>query len=149
MLTQSNIYCSSAAGWDNTENSDETVGESSVEMGLVLGPNEGGATDWSVCSVVVVKLVGLVSVDESLVGEIVNLNSSLGSNDEPEELGSKEYNVDWGFSINLFKMSAFNQVPNVDFTVFSTGSNEVSVWSKIKSVDLSLMSDEGVSQGHN
>jgi hypothetical protein len=118
-------------------------------VGLVLGPNEGGATDWGILSVVVIKFVGFISVNESFVGEIVNLDSSLSSNHKPEELGGKEDNVNGGFSINFFKMSAFNKIPDVDFTVFATGSNEVGVWCKIQGVDLSLVSNESVLQSHD
>jgi hypothetical protein len=112
----------------NSEDSDEAIGESSVEVGLVLGPHEGGATDGSISSVFSIELlVSLISVNESFVGEIVDLDSAFSSNDEPEELGGKEDNVNGGFSIDFFKMSAFNKIPDVDFTVFATGSNEVDV----------------------
>jgi len=46
-------------------------------------------------------------------------------------------------------MSSFNEVPDVDFTVSTTGGDEVGVWCKIKSVNLSFVSYEGVHEGHN
>ena len=136
-------------GVDNLEDSDETISETSVEGLLVLGPDEGSATDKSGSSVFSVKGSGFISVDEFLVWEIVDLDTLFGTNDEPVKFRCEQDNVNWGFSINLFEMSSFNQVPDVDFTVSTTGSDEVGVWSKIKSVDLSFMSNESVLKGHD
>ena len=46
-------------------------------------------------------------------------------------------------------MSSFNKVPDVDFTVSTTGGDEVGVWCKIEGVDLSFMSNESVHEGHD
>jgi len=116
---------------------------------LVLGPDEGSATDQSAGSSVSVKGGGNVSVDEFLVWEIVDLDTLFGTDDEPVELGGEQDNVNWGFGVDLFEMSSFNQVPDVDFTVSTTGGDEVGVWCKIKGVDLSFMSNEGVLEGHD
>jgi hypothetical protein len=61
-----------------------------------------------------------------------------------KSLEAKRTTLNGGFSIDFFKMSAFNKIPDVDFTVFATGSNEVGVWCKIQGVDLSLVSNESV-----
>jgi len=92
---------------------------------------------------------GFVEVDEFLVWEIINLDTFFGTNNEPVDLGGEEDNVNWGFSIDLFKMSSFNKVPDIDFTVSTTGGDEVGVWCKIKGVDLSFMSYESVHEGHD
>jgi len=118
-------------------------------VSLVLGPDEGSATDQSGVSGVSVKGGGNVSVDEFLVWEIVDLDTVFGTNDEPVKLGGEQDNVNWGFGVDLFEMSSFNEVPDVDLTVSTTGGDEVGVWCKIEGVDLSLMSNEGVHKSHD
>jgi len=142
------VECS-VLGVDNLEDSDESIGETGVEGLLVLGPDEGSATDLGGSSVFTVKGGGFVSVDEFLVWEIVDLDTLFGTNDEPVKFGGEQDNVNWGFGVDLFEMSSFNQVPDVDFTVSTTGSDEVGVWCKIKGVDLSFVSNESVFQGHD
>ena len=139
----------SVGGVDDSQDSDEAIGETGVQVVLVLGPDEGGATDQGISSGFTVKRGSFISVNELLVWEIVDLDAVFGTNNEPVELRGEQDNVDWGFSINLFEMSSFNQVPDIDFTVSTSGGNEVSVWCKIKSVDLSFVSDEGVLEGHD
>jgi len=134
---------------DNSENSDESISETSVEVLLVLGPGEGSATDWCVLSLMVIESGGLISVDESLVWEIVDSDSVLGTNNEPVELGGEEDNVNWRLGVDLLKMSSLNKVPDMDLTVSSSGSDEVGVWCQVESVDLSLVSNEGVLEGHH
>ena len=92
---------------------------------------------------------GFIEVDELLVWEVINLDTFFGTNNEPVDLGGEKNNVDWGFSVDFFEMSSFNEVPDVDFTVSTTGGDEVGVWCKIKSVNLSFVSNEGVHEGHN
>lgn len=84
-----------SVGVDDSENSDGSISETGVEVLLVLGPDEGGATDWSWWLVVGLLGVtldlgwvrwGLVEVDELLVREVVNLDSFLGTDDEPVNL---------------------------------------------------------------
>jgi len=116
---------------------------------LALGPDEGSATDQGGVSCLSVKGGSFVSVDEFLVWEIVDLDTLFGTDNEPIELGGEQDNVNWGFSVDLFEMSSFNQVPDVDFTVSTTGGDEVGVWCKIKSVDLSFVSNESVLEGHD
>ena len=139
----------SVGGVDDSQDSDEAIGETGVQVVLVLGPDEGGATDQGISSGFTVKRGSFISVNELLVWEIVDLDAVFGTNNEPVELRGEQDNVDWGFSINLFEMSSFNQVPDIDFTVSTSRGNEVSVWCKIKSVDLSLVSNEGVHQAHD
>jgi len=140
---------SSLVGVDNGEGSDVTIGETGEEVLLVGRPDEGGATDWGVLSVLTVESLGFVSVDELLVWEIVDSDSVLGTNDQPVELGSEKNNVDWRLSIDFLEMSSFNEVPDVDLTVSTTGGDEVGVWCKIKSVDLGLVSNKGVHEAHD
>jgi len=92
---------------------------------------------------------GFVEVNEFLVWEVINLDTFFGTNNKPVDLGGEEDNVNWGFSIDLFKMSSFNKVPDIDFTVSTTGGDEVGVWSKVEGVDLSFMSYESVHEGHD
>jgi len=92
---------------------------------------------------------GFVEVNEFLVREIIDLDTFFGTNNKPVDLGGEEDNINWGFSIDLFKMSSFNEVPDIDFTVSTSRSDEVSVWSKIKSVNLSFVSNESVHKGHD
>ena len=147
-----------SVGVDDGENSDGSVGETGIEMLLVLGPDEGGATNggwWLVVSLLgISRDLGwvrwsLVEVDELLVREIVDLDTFFGTNNEPVDLGGEEDDVNWGFSINLFEMSSFDEVPDVDLTVSTTGGDEVGVWCEIKGVDLSFMSNKGVHERHD
>lgn len=90
-------------------------------MLLVLGPDEGSATDVGAFgSLKSIKALSFVLIDESLVGEIIDSNALFSTNDEPIKLGGEEDDVDWGFSINFFKMSSFNQVPDVHLSVSAT-----------------------------
>jgi len=147
-----------SVGVDDGENSDGSIGETGVEVLLVLGPHEGGATDWSwrlhsALLGVTLNLGwvrwGLVEVDELLVWEIVDLDSLFGTDNEPVDLGGEEDDVNWGLSIDLFEMSSLNEVPDVDLSVSTTGGDEVGVWGEIKGVDLSFVSDESVHEGHD
>jgi len=135
-------------GVNDSEDSDESIGETGVQVLLVLGPDEGGATDLGLGSLLVVEGGGFVSVDEALVWEVIDSDSVLGTNDEPEELGSEKDDVNWGLSVDLLEVSSFNKVPDVDLSVSSTGSDEVGVWSQVEGVDLSVVSNEGVLKLH-
>lgn len=127
---------------------------------MVLGPDEGGATDWgwSLGDLLGGLTIdngggnswwGLVLVDELLVWEVIDSDTLLGTNNEPVDLGGEEDNVNWGLSIDFLKMSSLNEVPDVDLTVSTTGGDEVGVWCEVKGVDLGLVSNEGVHEGHD
>jgi len=151
----------SEVGVDDTENSDDVIGETGVEVLLVLGPDEGSAANWGWGLSVLLVLFGindlglinfsddLISVDELSSGKIIDSDTVLGTDDEPVELGGEEDNIDGALSIDFIKMSSFGEVPDVDLTVSASGGNEVGVGSQIEGVDLSLMSDEGVHEGHD
>jgi len=150
----------SFVGINNGEDSDGGIGETGIEVLLVLGPDEGSATDrcwdlWGLSGSLLLLnwsgdfLLDFVFIDEFSAWEVIDLDTFLGTNDEPVKLGGEEDNVDGRFSINLIKMSTLNKVPDVDLTVSTTGGDEVGVWCEIKSVDLSLMSDESVHKSHN
>jgi len=138
-----------------------SIGETGIEVLLVLGPDEGGATNsrWlrfmvrsflgGITNVLGWVWWGFIEVDELLVWEVINLDTFLGTNNEPVDLGGEENDVNWGFSVDFFKMSSLNEVPDVDLTVSTTGGDEVGVWCEIKGVDLSLVSYEGVHEGHD
>jgi len=134
---------------DNGENSDESIGETGVEVSLVLGPDEGGATNEGALSGLSIEGGSFVSVDEFLVWKIVDLDTVFGTNDEPVKLGGEENNVNWGFSVDFLEVSSLNEVPDVDLTVSTTGGDEVGVWSEIKSVNLGFVSNESVLEGHD
>ena len=139
-------------GWvDDGENSDHAIGPASVEVLLILGPGQRGATNSSVVFVITaisIEVLSFVGVDELSVWEIVHSDSFLGTNDEPVDLGGKEEDIDWGLSIDFIEMSSLDEVPNVDLTVSSTRGDEHSVLGEIEAVDLGLVSNESVHQAH-
>jgi len=96
-----------------------------------------------------IETLSFVSVDELLVWKIVDSDSVLGTDDQPVELGGEEDNVNWGFGIDFLKMSSFNEVPDVNLTISTTGGDEVGVWCKIKGVDLGFVSNKGVHEAHD
>jgi endonuclease/exonuclease/phosphatase (EEP) superfamily protein YafD len=107
----------------DAEDSDETIGETGVEVLLVLGEDEGCASNlgWELVLLSSVLLDGnFVSVDESLVWEIIDLDTGIGTNNEPVIFGGEKNNVNWGFGIDVFEMLSFNQVPDVNMTVFGS-----------------------------
>ena len=127
---------------------------------MVLGPDEGGASNWgwvlgnaglgfAINHNGGVSWWGLVLVDELLVWEVIDSDTLLGTNYEPVDLGGEEDNVNWGLSIDFLEMSSLNEVPDVDLTVSTTGGDEVGIWCEVKSVDLGLVSNEGVHEGHD
>jgi len=146
-------------GVDDGENSDDTIGETGVEVLLILGPDEGSTSDlglWLGGDLLLtfgggVGLLGWddVFIDEFLAWEIVDSDTGFGTDDEPVDLGGEDDNVDWGFGVNFFKMSTFDEVPDVNLTVSTTGGDEVGVDGEINGVDLSLVSNEGVHEGHH
>ena len=81
---------------DDGEDSDGYIGETSIEVLFVLGPDEGGATNWGWwLGVVLLRRVsdhlgwvrwGFVEVDEFLVWEIIDLDTFFGTNNEPVDL---------------------------------------------------------------
>ena len=138
---------------DNGENSDDSIGPSAVEVLLILGPGEGGATDsclalFSVNHGLSVEVLSSVGVDEFSVWQVVHSDSVFSTNDKPVDLGGEEEDIDWGLGIDLIQVSSLNEVPDVDLTVSSTGGDEHGVLGEVEAVDLSLVADEGVHQGH-
>jgi len=136
----------------DAEDSDETIGETGVEVLLVLGEDEGDAASlaWGLGSLDADgSSWSFVSVDESLAWEVIDSDTTVGTNNEPVVFGGEKDNVDWGFGINVFKMFSFDQVPDVNVTVSGSRGNDVGVWCEIKSVDLGLVSNKGVHQAHD
>jgi hypothetical protein len=141
-------------GWvHDRENSDHAIGPTAVEVLLIFGPGQGGATNSLLVLLAInvgssVKILGSVGVDELSVWAIVHSDSIFGTNDKPVDLGGEEEDVDWGFGIDFIQVSSFNKVPNVDLSVSSTRGNKHSVLSKIKAIDLSLVSNKSMHQAH-
>jgi len=148
------LECSFAlVGWvDDGEHSDHAVGPAGVEVLLVLGPGQRGATNSLVglfaIAGVAIEVLSLVGVDELSVWEIVHSDTFLGTNDEPVDLGGEEQDVNGRLSIDLIKMSSLDEVPDVDLTVSSSRGDEHGVLGEVEAVDLGLVSDESVHQAH-
>ena len=95
-----------------------------------------------------VKRSGLDVSDELLGGEIPDLNSVLGSEDEPVFLGGEENAVDRAINFGLAEELALNEVPDDSDAVLTAGSQVRGLGGHVERVDLSLVADEGVLQGH-
>lgn len=109
---------------------------------------ERSATNLGTLSSLTVKAFWSVSVDELLGGEVIDTDAIFGTNNNPEDTGSEDDAVDWRFSITLIKMLSINKVPYVNLTVSATGGEESSSTGDIEAVDLSLVANESVHQGH-
>jgi len=129
---------------------DMVIGPAGVEVGARLGPGEGSAREelGGVAFVLLQGSGGDVVLDELLLGEVKNLDAMLGGNDEPVELLGEEDGVDWGVAVVLGEPLALDDVPDHDLTVAGTGGEESGVLNDIKGGDLSLVTLEGVEQGH-
>jgi len=153
MGARSDPGCSSFSlvGWvDNGEDSDHTVGPTAVEVLLVLGPGQRGATDSGFALVLLlsIQLLGSVGVDELSVWEIVHSDAVLGTDDEPVDLGGEEQDVDGRLGVNFVQVSTLDEVPDVDLTVSASGGNKHGVLGEVKAVNLGLVSNESVHQAH-
>jgi len=85
---------------DDRENSDHAIGPAGVEVLLVLGPGQRGATNSHIALLtlaigITIEILSSVGVDELSVWEIVHSDTFLGTDDEPVDLGGEEKNIDW------------------------------------------------------
>jgi len=129
---------------------DMVVGPAGVEVGSALGPGEGD-TRKELLGVGLVLLEGSggdVVLDELLLGEVKNLDAGLGGNDQPVESLGEENSVDGGVALVLSEPLALNDVPDHDLTVTGSGGEEGGVLNDIEGSDLSLVTGEGVKEGH-
>ena len=126
------------------------VGPAGVKVGSGFGPGEGCAAK----ELLGADLVGLhgdsgdVVLDELLLGEVKNLDASLGSDDQPVESLGEENAVDWGVALVLGEPLALDDVPDHDLTVTGAGGEEGGVLNDIEGGNLSLVTGEGVEKGH-
>jgi len=78
------------------KDSDEVIGETSIESLLILGENEGGATNLGVSSLLgSIFSFDFVFVDELLVWKVIDSDTLVGTNNEPVVLGGENDNVNW------------------------------------------------------
>jgi len=130
---------------------DVVVGPAGVEQATGLVPCEGSATELLLR--LEVNIVGVdgdgVDFEDGLVGgEIQDLDTLLGTDDEPVELLGEEDDVDGGVAVNLGEELAVDQVPDHNGTVTGAGGKVGGVLDHVDGVDLSLVAGEGVHQLH-
>jgi len=92
------------------ENPDGSIGETSIEVLLILGEDQGDAsnTGGQLANLLSFEGRDFVSVDEFLARQVIDSDALVGTDYEPEVLGGERNDVDWGVSINLFKMLSLN-----------------------------------------
>ena len=129
---------------------DEVVGPAGVEVSAALGPGEGCAGK----RLLRVRLVllhgggGDVILDELLLGEVKNLDASLSGDHKPVESLGEEDAVDGGVAVVLGEPLALDDIPDHDLSITRARSEEGGVLDDIKGGDLSLVTLEGVEEGH-
>ena len=139
---------------------DVVVGPARVEESARLGPGEGEASKLLGRLLVVgalggaLELIGLLGeggdllLDELLLGEVEDLDASVGGNDEPVELLGEEDAVDGRLAVLSGEPLAVDNVPNHDHTVTRAGGEEGRVLDDIEGGDLGLVTAEGVEEVH-
>jgi len=129
---------------------DEVVGPAGVEMSSALGPGEGCAGK----RLLRARLVLLHGVggdgflDELLLGEVKNLDASLGGDHKPVESLGEENAVNWRVTVVLGEPLALDDIPDHDLAITRARSEEGRVLDDIKSGDLSLVTLESMEEGH-
>ena len=146
------ILTDGTIGGVDLEDTDVVIGPAGVKVGTGLGPGEGGAAKELLG--VLAGLVGLhgdsgdVVLDELLLGEVEDLDAGLGGDNQPVESLGEENAVDWGVALVLGEPLALDDIPDHDSTVTGAGGEEGRVLDDIKGGNLSLVSSEGVEEGH-
>jgi len=98
---------------------DEVVGPAGVEVGAALGPGEGCARK----RLLRVRLVllhgggGDVILDELLLGEVKDLDASLGGDHKPVESLGEENAVDGRVAVVLGEPLALDDIPDHDLSI--------------------------------
>lgn len=118
-------------------------------MGTVLGPSEGGAAKVLLGGGLVGLHGGLGDVGKELLGgKVEDLDTVLGTNDEPVESLGEEDAVNGGLAIVGGEPLALDEVPNHDGAVTGSGGEVGGTVDHVEGVDLGLVSSEGVHEGH-
>lgn len=119
MLSDNSRGCSFLG--NDLVDSDVAIVETSEEEVSALVPGQAGASNWgfllfSVC----VNWDGCEVNDEFLSGEIPDLDTVIGSENEPVVLWSEEDAVNWAINFFLTEEFTLNEVPDHGLTVFTT-----------------------------
>lgn len=86
-----------------------------------LVPCQAGAADWGSLLLLVSINWGGLDVNNELLGwEIPDLDTVIGTQNEPVVLGGEENAVDWAVNFFLSEEFTFNEVPDDGNTVFTT-----------------------------
>lgn len=144
----SKVLCSSFLDLVNT---DVVVGEAGEQVSAVLVPGEGDAAEGlGLGGALFVGLEGVLRdvLQEHLGGQIEDLDALFSADDEPVELLGEEHAVHGRVALSLSEELAFNEVPDHDGSVAGAGSEVSGVVNHVQSVDLSLVSREGVLEVH-
>jgi len=105
----------------NFVDSDVAIGESSEQKVSALVPCETGASNWFFHLFLIgVEMCGSQLSDVLLGEEVPNLDSLVGSENEPELLGGEEQAVNGTLGVSLSEEFTFNQVPDHGLTVLSS-----------------------------
>ena len=80
--------------------------------------------------------------------QIKDLDSLFGCNDEPIKLLGEEHAVYWGVAVTLSEPLSVDNVPDHDHTVAGSRCEVCRVFDNVKSGNLSLVTSEGVHEGH-
>jgi len=128
---------------------DVVVTETSVEVGSVLVPCEGGAAEGLLGVQLVGLHGGLADLLEDLgAGEVEHLDASLGSDDEPVELLGEENAVHGGLEVLAGEPLALDQVPDDNVSVTGAGGEVRGAVDHVEGVNLSLVAGESVHEVH-
>jgi len=129
---------------------DSVVTPSGEEMSSRLAPGERLA---SKC-LLGIALVWLhrgssdIILDELVWWKIEDLDSLLGCNDEPIKLLGEEHAVYWGVAVTLSEPLSVDNVPDHDHAIAGSRCEVCRVFDNVKSGNLSLVTSEGVHEGH-
>ena len=110
-----------SCGGNDLVDTDVVVSESSEQEVAFFVPCEAGAADGSFAHLLVgVEWGGHNVGDECFGWEIPNLNTLLGSEDEPVFSRGEENAVNGAVDLSLTQVFAFNEVPDKSETIFTT-----------------------------
>jgi len=140
---------------------DEVVGETSVEFVVRLVPGEGSARNVFLSLDLAVGTSGLDGgalvgehgglldlLDVTAGGEVEDLDTLFGSDNDPVEFLGEENAVNGGVVLVAGEPLALDNIPDHDLTVVRSGSEVGGVVNHIDGVNLGLVSHEGVHELH-
>lgn len=133
----------------NSVHTDEVVGPASEEQGTVLVPGQRGAAE----GLLGVSLVGLHGglgdlLEDLGAGQVKNLDTVLGTDDQPVELLGEEHAVDGGLEVLAGEPLALEEVPDDDVTVTGSRGEVGGTVDHVEGVNLSLVAGESVHEVH-